>query len=243
MRSLAERVRSLGGSEVVLLSWAGAARCAPMGVQVVPGKNGPLRERRGCRRQATWSQCPRVARVGESAALAAWTRVQRARLACGRRGGCDDWYEALARTRRIQQTHHTNGFKAHVLGARVRLPHSPGGHRTNTSRAGVTRWLLRSYAGACDAIVANSASVEDDVASIFDTPRPFTSSATPWISMVTPGETRRSRRMAGSHGRRRRHTRRPRRDLRALEGAGEFLERSACPASRTSAGHHRRACV
>jgi glycosyltransferase involved in cell wall biosynthesis len=41
------------------------------------------------------------------------------------------------------------------------------------SRRRLTRCLLRRYVGMCDAIVANSASVADDVASIFDTPPPL----------------------------------------------------------------------
>ena len=175
----------LGGSEVVLLGMIRGLRDARPDWQcqvVLPG-TGPLRERV----EAAGAQCdvvpmpPALARVGESAAIAGrWSAG--AKIALGLRLGASAFalpaYEArLARTLSSFQPDiiHTNGFKAHVLGARVRLPHDVLVWHLHeyVSRRRLTRWLLRRYAGTCDAIIANSASVADDVASIFETPPPL----------------------------------------------------------------------
>jgi glycosyltransferase involved in cell wall biosynthesis len=174
----------LGGSEVALLSMITGLRDARPDWQcqvVLPG-NGPLRERV----EAAGAQCavvpmpPALARVGESAAIRGrWSAGSR--IALGLRLGASAFalpaYEArLARTLSSFQPDiiHTNGFKAHVLGARVRLPHCVVVWHVHeyVSRRRLTRWLMRRYAGRCDAIVANSASVAADIATIFGTPPP-----------------------------------------------------------------------
>ena len=123
---------------------------------------------------------PALARVGESAAIRGrWGAG--ATIALGLRLGASAFalpaYEArLARTLSSFQPDiiHTNGFKAHVLGVRLRLPHRVVVWHLHeyVSRRRLTRWLLRRYAGRCEAIVANSASVAADIASIFATPPP-----------------------------------------------------------------------
>jgi glycosyltransferase involved in cell wall biosynthesis len=174
----------LGGSEVALVSMIRGLRDARPDWQcqvVLPG-TGPLRERV----EAAGAQCavvpmpPALARVGESVAIRErWSAG--ATIALGLRLGASVFalpaYEArLARTLSSFQPDiiHTNGFKAHVLGARVGLPHRVVVWHLHeyVSRRRLTRWLLRRYRGGCDAIVANSASVAADVASIFGTPPP-----------------------------------------------------------------------
>jgi glycosyltransferase involved in cell wall biosynthesis len=62
---------------------------------------------------------------------------------------------------------HTNGLKAHVLGARIERTGTAlvwHLHEYVTPRR-LTRWLLRRYASRCNAIVANSSSVAADAAS------------------------------------------------------------------------------
>jgi glycosyltransferase involved in cell wall biosynthesis len=175
----------LGGSEVALLSMITGFRDARPDWQcqvVLPG-NGPLRERV----EAAGAHCavvpmpPALARVGESAAIRGrWSAGST--IAFGMRLAASAFalpaYEArLARTLSSFQPDviHTNGFKAHVLGARVRLPHSAVVWHLHeyVSRRPLTRWLLRRYAGRCDAIVANSASVAADIASILGTHPPL----------------------------------------------------------------------
>jgi glycosyltransferase involved in cell wall biosynthesis len=174
----------LGGSEVALVSMIRGLRDARPDWQcqvVLPG-TGPLRERV----EAAGAQCavvpmpPALARVGESVAIRErWSAG--ATIALGLRLGASVFalpaYEArLARTLSSFQPDiiHTNGFKAHVLGARVGSPHRVVVWHVHeyVSRRRLTRWLLRRYRGGCDAIVANSASVAADVASIFGTPPP-----------------------------------------------------------------------
>lgn len=174
----------LGGSEVALVSMIKGLREVRPDWQcqvVLPG-NGPLRERV----EAAGAQCVVVpmpaalARVGESAAIRGrWGAG--ATIALGLRLGASAFalpaYEArLARTLSSFQPDiiHTNGFKAHVLGVRLRLPHRVVVWHLHeyVSRRRLTRWLLRRYAGRCEAIVANSASVAADIASIFATAPP-----------------------------------------------------------------------
>ena len=175
----------LGGSEVALLSMITGLRDVrpDWECQVVLPGNGPLRERV----EAAGAHCAVVpmpaalARVGESAAIRGrWSAGST--IALGTRLAASAFalpaYEArLARTLSSFQPDiiHTNGFKAHVLGARVRFPHSAVVWHLHeyVSRRPLTRWLLRRYAGRCDAIVANSASVAADIASILGTHPPL----------------------------------------------------------------------
>ena len=175
----------LGGSERVLLTMLRGVRDArpDWTCQVVLPGSGPLRERV----ESTGASCvvvpmpPAVARVGESAAAReGWSTA--ATIALGLRLGAGAMalpaYEALlARTLSSfgPDIIHTNGLKAHVLGARSRL-HSPAvvWHlHEYVSRRRLTRWLMRRYARHCDAIIANSTSVASDVGSVFDVPPPI----------------------------------------------------------------------
>lgn len=63
---------------------------------------------------------------------------------------------------------HTNGLKAHVLGARVRSSQTRLAWHLHEyiSRRTLTRWLLRRYGSRPSAIIANSASVASDVKSV-----------------------------------------------------------------------------
>ena len=60
---------------------------------------------------------------------------------------------------------HTNGFKAHVLGARLKHRQQPLVWHLHeyVSRRRLSRWLLGRYVRRCEAVIANSASVAADV--------------------------------------------------------------------------------
>jgi len=65
---------------------------------------------------------------------------------------------------------HTNGFKAHITGARARAGAALVWHiHEYISSRPVSRALLRRYAGRCAAIIANSHSVADDVRAVVGT--------------------------------------------------------------------------
>jgi len=70
---------------------------------------------------------------------------------------------------------HTNGFKAHVLGARLKQRHQPLLWHVHeyVSRRRLSRWLLGRYATRCDGVIANSASVAADVRSSVPTMPPL----------------------------------------------------------------------
>ncbi|MEA2488744.1 MAG: hypothetical protein QOH21_536, partial [Acidobacteriota bacterium] len=174
----------LGGSEIALVSMIRAIRDArPDWVnQVILPGSGPLLGRL----EAAGASCAvvpmpaAVARVGESAAVnQRWSTGSA--ISLGLRLGAGavalPGYESLlgrALSKFRPDIIHTNGLKAHVLGARAGLPDTAVVwhlHEYVTPRR-LSRWLLRRYVRACDAIVANSASVGSDVSSIFDeTPR------------------------------------------------------------------------
>ena len=172
----------LGGSEIALLSVISGLRGARPGweFQVVLPGNGPLRERV----EAAGALCsvvrmPRaLARVGESAAIRSrWSAGASVALGlrlCASAAALPGYEARLRRAVSAFQPDivHTNGLKAHVLGARMRLPRCVVVWHLHeyVSRRRLTRWLMRRYATRVDAIVANSASVAADVESIFGTP-------------------------------------------------------------------------
>lgn len=172
----------LGGSEIALLEMIGGLRRARPGweFQVVLPGTGPLRERvEAAGAICTVVPMPRsLARIGESAAIrhrwSAGARVALGLRLCASAAALPAYEARLRRTVAAFQPDilHTNGLKAHVLGARMRLPRCVVVWHLHEyiSRRRLTRWLMRRYAGRCDAIVANSASVAADVASIFDAP-------------------------------------------------------------------------
>jgi glycosyltransferase involved in cell wall biosynthesis len=167
----------LGGSEIALLTMIrGLREARPDWIsQVILPGSGPLRERV----EAAGASCVVVpmpaalARIGESATIRqGWN--PKAALALGLRLGATAMalptYEALL-GRAILAFHpdviHTNGLKAHVLGARLALPRPAlvWHQHEYVSQRRLTRWLLRRYASRCRAIIANSASVAADVRS------------------------------------------------------------------------------
>ena len=172
----------LGGSEIALLGMISGLRSARPGweFQVVLPGNGPLRERV----EAAGALCsvvpmpPALARVGESAAIrdgwSAGARVALGLRLCASAAALPAYEARLRRTLSAFQPDiiHTNGLKAHVLGARMRLPRCVVVWHLHeyVSRRRLTRWLMRRYASRCDAIVANSASVAADIESIFEAP-------------------------------------------------------------------------
>jgi glycosyltransferase involved in cell wall biosynthesis len=166
----------LGGSEIALLTMLRGLRDERpdwISQVILPG-SGPLRERV----EAAGASCVVVAmpaalaRIGESAAIRAGWNPGPA-LALGLQLGATavalPAYEAsLGRAIAAFRADviHTNGLKAHVLGARLRPRPALVWHlHEYVSQRGLTRWLLRRHASRCDAIIANSASVAADVAS------------------------------------------------------------------------------
>ena len=172
----------LGGSEIALLGMiTGLRRARPdWQFQVVLPGNGPLRERV----EAAGAACsvvampPALARIGESAAIrnrwSAGAQVALGLRLCASAAALPAYEARLRRTLSAFKPDivHTNGLKAHVVGARVRLPRCAVVWHLHeyVSRRRLTRWLMRRYANRCDAIVANSASVAADVKSIFEKP-------------------------------------------------------------------------
>jgi glycosyltransferase involved in cell wall biosynthesis len=164
----------LGGSEIALLDMiAGLKRVRPTWMigAVLPGR-GPLL----ARAEAAGADCtvlslpPALARVGEFAATSTASRL-RARAVLGVRllAAATVVPGYLARLRKVVRAYrpsivHTNGFKAHVLGARA-----SGGARLvwhmheYVGDRGLSRRLLVAHAARPSAILANSASVADDV--------------------------------------------------------------------------------
>lgn len=164
----------LGGSEAALLNMIAGLKTARPGwdFQVIVPGSGPLKahlELAGARCSVVRMPA-QLACLGESAAIGARPGVG-ARLILGMRlcatATTLPGYEARLR-RALAEFHphilHTNGFKAHVLGARVRRPHERLVWHLHeyVSPRPVTRRLLQRYAGRCDAILANSASVAAD---------------------------------------------------------------------------------
>jgi glycosyltransferase involved in cell wall biosynthesis len=164
----------LGGSEIALLDMiAGIGRLRPDWKihLILPGR-GPLLERA----EASGADCvilplPKaLARLGEfSGVSAGWSL--RARLSFAARlapvaAGLPGYLRKLRRVVRAQHPSilHTNGIKAHMLGARLRGDlkliwhmHEYVGERR------LTRVLLRALERRASVIVANSASVASDV--------------------------------------------------------------------------------
>lgn len=174
----------LGGSEVALLgmiTWLRAARPGWDFQVVLPG-HGPLQGRL----EAAGVLCsvvpmpPALGRVGESAAVRErWSPAATLLLGLRLCAGVAALRSYQARLRRTLSEFqpdiiHTNGLKAHVLGARVRLPREAVVWHLHeyVARRRLTGWLLRRYASQCDAIVANSDSVAADVVSILPEPPP-----------------------------------------------------------------------
>jgi glycosyltransferase involved in cell wall biosynthesis len=173
----------LGGSEIALLEVIrGVRRLRPdWPLQVILPGRGPLLEQA----EASGGDCvilplpAAIARVGESAAADARSSAM-TRLALG----ASLVPAALAlpayqhQLRRIVRANrpdilHTNGFKAHVLGARIGGPTKVVWHMHEyVGRRRLTSGLLRKYQHRVAAILANSASVAADVTTALAPPVP-----------------------------------------------------------------------
>jgi len=166
----------LGGSEVALVAMIAALeRLRPeWQFQVVLPGDGPLRERLNATR-AICSVVPMptaLSRMGEWTAVQdGWSAGSQAALGlklCATAAALPGYERRLKRP--ISQFQpdliHTNGLKAHILGARIRIPGAQVVWHLHEyiSRRALTRWLMRRYASRCSAIVANSASVAADIA-------------------------------------------------------------------------------
>ena len=166
----------LGGSEVALLRMVTALeRLHPdWQFQIVLPGDGPLR----ASLNQTRAVCSVVAMPAALSQLGEWAAVQDgwrtgSQVAlgiklCGTAAALPAYESRLRRV--ISEFHphviHTNGLKAHVLGARLgnRQAGLVWHLHEYISRRKLTRWLLRRYASRCSAIVANSTSVARDVA-------------------------------------------------------------------------------
>lgn len=164
----------LGGSEIALLDIIkGLRRHRPdWRVQLVLPGRGPLL----ARAEAAGADCvvlpmPRaLARAGEFAVTTArWPALATLQLAVRLAPVALTLPGYVRRLRRVIEAHgttvvHTNGFKAHVVGARARGRFALVWHlHEYVGDRGVSRALLRSHARQASAIVANSASVAADL--------------------------------------------------------------------------------
>jgi len=167
----------LGGSEVALLGMVSALeRLHPeWQFQIVLPGEGPLRARLNETR-AICSVVPMPAalsQLGEwSAVQDGWRTGSQVALGiklCGTAAVLPAYESRLRRVIAEFQPHviHTNGLKAHVLGARLRTRQAGLVWHLHEyiARRKLTRWLLRRYAPRCSAIVANSTSVARDIES------------------------------------------------------------------------------
>lgn len=169
----------MGGSEAVLLGMIAAIRHIrpDWKFQVVLPGDGPL----GRRLHDVGAACSVVRMPQPLARLGEWGAVREgwsagAQVALGLKL-CESaavlpGYEA--RLRRAVSAFqpdliHTNGFKAHVLGARLKRKQQPLVWHLHeyVSRRRVSRWLMRRYMSRCDAVIANSASVAADARASF----------------------------------------------------------------------------
>jgi glycosyltransferase involved in cell wall biosynthesis len=172
----------LGGSEVALVGMISTLERLRPEWQfhvVLPG-DGPLRERVS----ETNAACsilpmpPSLARIGEWAAVEdGWSAVSQVTLGirlCETAASLPAYQSRLDRVvaEFRPDVVHTNGLKAHVLGARLRShpAHVVWHLHEYISRRRLTCWLLRRYVSQCSAVIANSASVAADVVSSIGSP-------------------------------------------------------------------------
>jgi glycosyltransferase involved in cell wall biosynthesis len=141
---------------------------------ILPGR-GPLLERveRAGAHAVVLPQPPSLARLGESAgADAGWPLVARASLGLRLAAAAGTLPAYTRRLAKILAAHdvdvlHTNGLKAHVLGARAAGRAALVWHlHEYISHRPVTRRLLVRHASRCAAILANSRSVADEVGAV-----------------------------------------------------------------------------
>ncbi|HEX9365360.1 MAG TPA: glycosyltransferase, partial [Vicinamibacterales bacterium] len=169
----------MGGSEVSLLELVrGLRRQGPSWrLDVVVPREGPLSSLlRECGAGVHLLPLPsRLARLGETSGRTIVGRGASLVLAAGSVG---PYSRRLGRLLAdlAPDVVHTNGFKLHVLGARV-APASAAvvWHiHEYVARRPISRALLRRYASRCAAVVANSRSVAADVVSVLGGGTPVT---------------------------------------------------------------------
>ncbi len=172
----------MGGSEVSLLELLRGLRRAQPGwtLDLIVPRDGALAMRAGDAGAAVHvlPLPDRLARLGEAAGDGAVAIVERGASMVLAAGGAGLYSRRLAQLLETLQPDvvHTNGFKLHVLGARV----TPRGtplvwhlHEYVGARR-ITRALLRRYVSRCAAIVANSRSVAADITSAIEPTVPVT---------------------------------------------------------------------
>ena len=170
----------LGGSEMALESMIRAVRAArPDWVNqvILPGTaryaNGWRLPGVVYRRPDAISAGPRGG-VGRRASALEHRISARARPATGRKRGGAACLRITDRTRTLAVPAGHHSYQR-AQGARPRRARGTPWHRGRVAPARVrvaprplTRWLMRRYVRACDAIVANSASVASDVSAMFE---------------------------------------------------------------------------
>jgi hypothetical protein len=164
----------LGGSEIALTDMVRGVRTERPGwtlLAILPGR-GPLFERveRAGAHAIVLPQPASLARLGESAgADAGWPLLARASLGLRLAAAAAALPAYTRRLSQILAAHdvdvlHTNGLKAHVVGARAAGRAALVWHlHEYIARRPVTRRLLARHASRCTAVLANSGSVADEV--------------------------------------------------------------------------------
>jgi glycosyltransferase involved in cell wall biosynthesis len=168
----------LGGSEAALVAIIRGLRASrpDWTFQVVLPGRGPLLarvEESGATAVVIPMPAP-LARLGESAAVRAqWNARSTAAFAASLASAAASLPAYQRRVDEALSTFdadvvHTNGFKAHVVGARLARPGRALAWHLHEylSPRRLTRRLMRHYVGRADAIIANSRSVADDAGAV-----------------------------------------------------------------------------
>jgi glycosyltransferase involved in cell wall biosynthesis len=172
----------MGGSEVSLLELVrGLRRLAPSWhLDVVVPREGPLSAAaRECGAGVHVLPLPSsLARLGEASGRGAAVMVGRGAALMLAAGSVGPFSRRLARllTDLGPDVLHTNGFKLHILGARVAPPSAAVVWHIHeyVTRRPISRALLARYASRCAGVVANSRSVAADVTSVLGEAVPVT---------------------------------------------------------------------
>ena len=172
----------MGGSEVSLLALVrGLRRQVPSWrLDVVVPRDGPLASAlRECGAAVHMLPLPaRLARLGEASGRGPADMVGRGAAFVLAAGSLGPYSRRLARLLAdlAPDVVHTNGFKLHVLAARVAPPSAALVWHIHeyVSRRPISRALLRRYVSRCTAVVANSCSVATDVRSVLGDTAPVT---------------------------------------------------------------------
>src|SRR5258708_7709636 len=172
----------MGGSEVSLLELLrGLGRLVPsLRLDVLGPREGPLAWlARACGAAVHVLPLPsRLARLGETPGRGAAVMFGRGASLVLAAASVGSYSRRLARllANLAPDVIHTNGFKLHVLGARVASPSAAVVWHIHeyVARRRISRVLLRRYSSRCAWIVANSRSVAADVQSVLGEAAPVT---------------------------------------------------------------------